>query len=892
MKFFKKALSLVMAIAVLATVFVAPVSAVEQTAQTVEFSGTAKEFAYTYEGEGELTIEYDGSVEKPIVPGEYDVVIKVDGEPVDATERTLTITKAQLSVTGASANNRPYNGETTVTISAGTLNKEIPDVSLVSPATGTIADANAGSNKVVTAVFSLTGTNAEYCELTQPSLTVNITKAQLNVTGAAATNRGYNGTNVVAITGATLSPAPAGVTLANATTGTVENANVGTGKTVTTAFTLTGDNAANYEVIQPEGITVDITKAQVKIVPADQIYYGSTMPALDYVAKDEDNNEITIADIEDATVKEPGTAKDTPYLAMFDTSKFNASNYEITSIDPAYFVRLSADTTKKEEAAEDKIDAYKKIEGEIDVKAGSGDVTVYLCSNEYVIAMSQGTSFEFDNIKPGAYQLIYGNDDYTNVEDIVMAKKDLDLDFDLDDYSVEIKYDDSDSSLFFDKDFPRVVFGDVKGILPSGSDEIEIEVREADEKIKVPSSEDDVLQFEVEFSFPDEDSDYLEDNKYKLEEYVKVLVPYTGTFSSSSVSVYKNVKGTTAKTEISYSSKTISDADDATKECFNLDTKSKVITIFLKTVASDDADYVTLCIAESEDDDDDDSSSGGGGGGGSSSDGDYKLTVKQSTGGKITPSSTYVDYGDTQKFTITPNSGYEISDVLVDGDSVGAVSTYTFRNVKDDHDIKATFKKTGTTTNTNTTPGTTGSTGKFKDVNTGHWFYNAVNYVTSKNIMNGMSSTEFGPNTTITRGMFVTVLYRIEGEPNEGSNKFSDVARGAYYEKAVAWANANGIVSGMTATTFEPNRNITREQMATMLYRYAEYKEYDMSMDTNINLKIYDDYNSISSYATSALKWAAGTGLITGTSKTKMDPKMNSTRAMAAEVFMRFVQKY
>ena len=134
--------------------------------------------------------------------------------------------------------------------------------------------------------------------------------------------------------------------------------------------------------------------------------------------------------------------------------------------------------------------------------------------------------------------------------------------------------------------------------------------------------------------------------------------------------------------------------------------------------------------------------------------------------------------------------------------------------------------------------------------------------------------------------------YRIEGEPSAGTSSFSDVAKGSYYEKAVAWASANGIVSGMSSTEFGPNLNITREQMATMLYRYAEYKEFDMSMDTNVNLKLYDDYSKISSYATNALKWTAGTGLITGQSSSTMAPKNNATRAEAATVFMRLVQNF
>ena len=179
----------------------------------------------------------------------------------------------------------------------------------------------------------------------------------------------------------------------------------------------------------------------------------------------------------------------------------------------------------------------------------------------------------------------------------------------------------------------------------------------------------------------------------------------------------------------------------------------------------------------------------------------------------------------------------------------------------------------------------------FEDVKSDDWFYDSVKYVNENSLMNGVSENKFAPNTTLTRTMLVTVLYRNEGEPVVESNAtFNDVVTGAYYEKAVAWAQDNGIVNGYSETEFAPDANITREQIAAIMHRYAEYKGYDTSIGENANIISYSDYDEISEYAISSVQYAVSIGLIKGKSASTINPKDNVTRAEIATILQRFIE--
>ena len=153
--------------------------------------------------------------------------------------------------------------------------------------------------------------------------------------------------------------------------------------------------------------------------------------------------------------------------------------------------------------------------------------------------------------------------------------------------------------------------------------------------------------------------------------------------------------------------------------------------------------------------------------------------------------------------------------------------------------------------------------------------------------MKGISDTEFAPGSDVTRAMFVTVIYRMEKEPQTESCAFTDVERGSYYENAVAWANANGIVSGISQECFAPNEPITREQMAAIIYRYAAFKGYDVTAGGST---AYTDNGDISDYARDAVIWAAEKSVMTGNTDGSFAPKANATRAQAAAVFMRMLE--
>ena len=176
----------------------------------------------------------------------------------------------------------------------------------------------------------------------------------------------------------------------------------------------------------------------------------------------------------------------------------------------------------------------------------------------------------------------------------------------------------------------------------------------------------------------------------------------------------------------------------------------------------------------------------------------------------------------------------------------------------------------------------------FTDVSTSEWFYDDVAFVYKNGLFSGTDSRSFSPNASMTRAMLVTVLYRLEGEPTvTGRSSFTDVRSGAYYEKAVIWAAANGIVTGTDSTSFSPDAKVTREQLAAILYRYAQYRKLDT--DASAKLNSFTDADSVSAYASEALGWAVSEGLINGASG-KLMPKGDATRAQVAAILHRFVK--
>lgn len=329
----------------------------------------------------------------------------------------------------------------------------------------------------------------------------------------------------------------------------------------------------------------------------------------------------------------------------------------------------------------------------------------------------------------------------------------------------------------------------------------------------------------------------------------------------------------------------------------------------------------------------------------------YAIAIVRSAGGKV-EGPTQVLAGEDATFTITPDEGYLLEDVLVDGESVGKVTQYTFEQVQENHYIQAVFHthvytavvtaptcteagyttytcacgdtyvadevpalghqevRQGAREATCTEDGYTGdlvcqvcgvvleqgesipahcSSKQFEDLDVDSWYHEATDFVIDRGYLRGVTETLFAPNGELTRGQMVTILYRMEGEPqSQGSNPFTDVAQGRYYTAAVCWAAEEGLVLGIDSTHFAPNAPLTREQMVTLLARYAAFRGKDVT--TRESLSGFPDMAQVHSYARESMAWAVETGLICGMDG-KLNPRGTATRSQVATVIMRLCRE-
>lgn len=259
----------------------------------------------------------------------------------------------------------------------------------------------------------------------------------------------------------------------------------------------------------------------------------------------------------------------------------------------------------------------------------------------------------------------------------------------------------------------------------------------------------------------------------------------------------------------------------------------------------------------------------------------HKVYVDKVTDGKLTVSDDWAKYGQIVYITAVPDYGCTLSSLSVrtaTGDSVHVYNaqkadTYYFYMPDQYVSVSAVF--TGKYTSV-----------PFNDVSYGDWYYDAVQFVYSRGIMDGVDYYKFAPNGTITRGMIVTMLWRMAGEPFEMPvTSFTDVEIGRYYTTAVAWACRNGIADGMGESTFGPNDAITREELVTLMYRYAQYFGHSC---IGTSIEGFADAGSVSSYAYNAMCWAYKAGVVTGTTGSRLNPQGTASRAEAAQMIMSF----
>ena len=266
--------------------------------------------------------------------------------------------------------------------------------------------------------------------------------------------------------------------------------------------------------------------------------------------------------------------------------------------------------------------------------------------------------------------------------------------------------------------------------------------------------------------------------------------------------------------------------------------------------------------------------------------GDYLITVDRVSGGRVTVQPGRADKGDTVTITVYPNDGYELDELVVT-DSRGneidvdarSAARFTFTMPDGKVTVEASFVPVADQQ----------PQSSFLDVAANAWYYDAVEYVSENGLMTGVANGWFGPNETLTRAQLVQTLYAMDGRPAASSMGFEDVAASDWFASAVNWAASHGVVTGVTGDQFGPNNALTREQLAVILYRYAQYKGYDTTQG-GMAVREFADYGSLSDWAVEAVQWAVNAGLLSGVGGNQLDPAGTATRAQVAQILMNFCE--
>ena len=264
----------------------------------------------------------------------------------------------------------------------------------------------------------------------------------------------------------------------------------------------------------------------------------------------------------------------------------------------------------------------------------------------------------------------------------------------------------------------------------------------------------------------------------------------------------------------------------------------------------------------------------------------YAITTPDTEHGTVAVSPSWASQGTTVTITVTPDEGYELEALSVHDSQDNEITLtdkgngkYTFTMPAGRVKVAASFAAI------------TPEPLPFADVDEGDWFADAVRFVYENGMMNGTGADTFAPSGTASRAEIVTILYRLEGEPVvDDAADFDDVEDSAWYAGAVRWAASEGIIGGYGNGLFGTGDPVTREQFAAILYRYAVYKGYDVSIGEDTNILSYADFADLSEYAIPAMQWACGAGIVTGTSESTLSPQGSATRAQVAAMLMRFCE--
>jgi len=768
----------------------------------------------------------------------------------------FTVDRKALTVSASGDISKEYDGDNTVddTVTLTLGGKVTGDDVSASYTDATYADKDAGTGKTVTVNgITLSGDDAyNYTVDTSCTLTGTITPKELTVTASGDISKEYDGDNTVddTVTLALSDMVTGDDVSATYTDATYDNANAGTGKIVTVnGITLTGDDAGNYTVDTSCTLTGEITKAPITatLTVANKVWDG-TDKAFEYDVSFEyaNNNAVSLTEGTDYTVS--GVKFDGTDVGATGTGSVELKNGNYI-LNPTVFDGVITKNPSAEVsfATKTAADGTVTFVVKVTVEDEEGN-TVTVNDPEYTASPAAP--------KPGdeVTVTVTGNDNYAGAtsEGLIyyggLAVFFLCSDEDLADIN--------DAATVFDIENVKSALASAL-VDESGND---AHVKVAAQVLSVEKDDDGVIESVnlVVFTTRAVDSTGAQHiTELDDELIIKLNVP-------------ASVDKAYAKVEVAGSS-----------EYIELDEGEDVLTLTIE-----DTKMSSPYAIEFTDDD------------GSSDDAIVGPAVLVYTtakpGGVVNPQMKYVAKGGSTYITIAPNPGNTIDTIKINGVVVNykdmlvgpnEAGLYHLRltNLNRDAYIEVSFKLKSQIVWQN----------PFTDVKPTDWFYSSVEFASIHGLFNGTSATTFSPEEPMTRAMLVTVLHRLEGGPVMYSKaSFKDVPVGKYYTDAVAWASNVGIVTGYTDGTFDPDGLVTREQMAAILWRYAKYKGYDVSVGENTNILSYDDAFSVSEYAIPAMQWACGSGIINGVTPSTLQPKANATRAVVATILMRFCNYY
>lgn len=719
---------------------------------------------------------------------------------------TVTVKQKELTITGLSAADKPYDGNTTATVSGTAVLNGVLAGDTVTVTTGTAAfdSKNAGTQTVTFSGYGIEGESASnYVLSAQPaSVTATISPKPVTITGVTAGNKPYDGNTTATIDNpGTINGiiSPDTVTI-KAGTGTFAGADVGENIEVTfSGFSLTGTDSGNYTLsAQPASITANITKANYTGTPNTvnvNVLINQSAAQTGSVSIDQFFQTIPAGAVITSVAPASGSVMASVSVADGVVSYSSKANLETEGVKDTYSVTIETKNYNNIEAALTFTTVAKTPVNISGVSVTGAGKTYDGKAVSYTGTPAAKTNDGKTVTVTGTYSYVWQKADGTG---LASAPKDAGS------YKLVITLDD-----------PAYI----------GSAEVSFTIAKA--KITITAEDAEA---------------YTGSDMPKLSYTVTGLATGEKLAKEPSVSCAADMKKAGSYVIA------VSGA-----EVPNTNNYEETITYVSGTL---EVKNRPVNIGPT-----------------------YDIKVLDSAHGTVRASLGNASEGSTIRLTVTPDEGYSLANLIVRDergrriDVAKSGGVYRFVMPAGDVTIEAVFAQ-GTTVL------------PFTDVSTYDWFYEYVKYVYDNGIMDGIDVGVFGPGITTTRAMLVTMLYRVAGEPYvSGTNDFADVAANTWYTDAVTWASKNGIVTGVDVGVFNPNGAITREQLATILYRYAEYVGEDVS--ARASLSRFTDTGSISAYARDAVSWAVAEGILDGRTATELAPTGECTRAEVATMIAR-----